>query len=531
MLPRVPVLLAVALAGAAVLPVTAAGAAPVTGLGVSSDFDGDGWADLAVAVTGEDPGGIQDAGAVQVLFGSASGVSTKGAQYVSDAWAGGTPEVGDSFGTALGAADFDGDGFADLVVGSPFETLENPEGTRSHGTAVVIYGSAAGLSARTQTFTQDTPGLEDTAEGGDEFGAAFGMGDFDGDGFADLAIGSRGEELAEGTEGAGAVHVLYGSAAGLLGVGSVLFSQDTPGIEDVAEPLDRFGVALEGADFDGDGFGDLAVGVHGEDLGVPGSGIGDAGAVAVLYGSAAGISPAGSALFTQDTPGVPGEADDDSALFGTDLAVGDFDGDGFADLAVSAFAEDLHNALDAGELDVLYGSAQGLSGAGAQRWTQNTPGVRGVARQFDTFGVSVAAGDVNGDGFDDLAAGVPGESPGELASAGGVAVLFGSAAGLTAEGDRLITQDTAGIEETAEESDFFGTVVAIAELGRLGGADLAVGSRESLPKAQGAGAVSVLYGSAAGPSANGDQVFTEATKGIRGVPRPFDFFGIALAAA
>jgi FG-GAP repeat len=152
------------------------------------------------------------------------------------------------------------------------------------------------------------------------------------------------------------------------------------------------GVAARG-DFDGDGFGDLAVGVPGEDVG----GTLDAGALNVLYGSAGGLAGTGAQLLWQGH-GAPDAAGADD-LFGVALAAGDFDGDGFDDLAVGVLSEDLGAKRDAGAVDVLRGSPSGLVAAGARQWSQDSPGVPGLAEAGDAFGSSLAAGDFDGDGI------------------------------------------------------------------------------------------------------------------------------------
>jgi hypothetical protein len=167
------------------------------------------------------------------------------------------------------------------------------------------------------------------------------------------------------------------------------------------------------ADFNQDGFADLAVGVR-EDVGA----IGGAGAVNVLYGTADGLSGAGSQFLTQDSPGVgsSAEASDD---FGRSLATGDFDHDGYADLAVAAPAEDVGGVFDAGAVNVLYGGAGGLTGTGSQYVTQNTAGVGSSAEQSDLFGSELTAGDFNHDGYTDLAIGVIFEDVGSVFNAAG----------------------------------------------------------------------------------------------------------------
>jgi hypothetical protein len=100
----------------------------------------------------------------------------------------------------------------------------------------------------------------------------------------------------------------------------------------------------------------------------------------------------------------------------------DFNGDGYADLAISAVLEDIDAIVDAGAVHVLYGSATGLTATGNQFWHQDSPGIAEGAEEGDRFGDALAAGDFNGDGFADLAIGVPQERIGAL-EAGVVHVL------------------------------------------------------------------------------------------------------------
>ncbi len=91
----------------------------------------------------------------------------------------------------------------------------------------------------------------------------------------------------------------------------------------------------------------------------------------------------------------------------------DFNGDGFADLAIGVPNEAVGTVTNAGAVNVIYGSTGGLSATATpdQFWTQNTPNVAGVADVDDAFGKALAAGDFNGDGFADLAIGRPRRSP------------------------------------------------------------------------------------------------------------------------
>jgi hypothetical protein len=170
---------------------------------------------------------------------------------------------------------------------------------------------------------------------------------FNNDGVADLAVGVLGEN-----DVAGAVNVLYGAGGGLSGTGAQVFFQ----VGGTPESGDRFGSALAAGDFNGDSFADLALGASGEDVG----GAFDAGAVSVLYGSAGGLTATGGRLFTQ-----VGSAAETADEFGHALAAGDFNHDGFADLAAGAPFESVGGASQVGAVSVLQGSGGGLT---AQRW-------------------------------------------------------------------------------------------------------------------------------------------------------------------
>ena len=136
----------------------------------------------------------------------------------------------------------------------------------------------------------------------------------------------------------------------------------------------------------------------------------------------------------------------------------DFNHDGFTDLAVGTPQE----AGAAGAVNVLYGSADGLSGAGSRYLTQNTAGVASLPQGGDQFGWALAAGDFDRDGVADLAVGVPGEDVGSIFGAGAVQVLYGSAGGLSGSGSQLFTQDTPGVGSSAENNDRFGLTLAAA---------------------------------------------------------------------
>jgi hypothetical protein len=405
----------------------------------TGDFNNDTFADLAVGAPGEGVGSAVAAGAVSVLYGSASGLTVTGSQQFTQV--GGAVEAGDQFGSTLATGDYDNDAFADLAAGAPFERVGS---IVDAGAVSVLPGSAGGLTtAGGALFTQ----VGGTVEAGDLFGFAVVAGDFDGDTFADLAMGAPDEDVGS-TVDAGAVSVLPGSAGGLTTAGGALFTQ----VGSQAEPFDLFGFALAPGDFDNDTFVDLAAGAPFESV----ASTVDAGAVSVLPGSATGLTATGGVLFTQVGGAV--EAGDQ---FGFAVAAGDVDNDTFADLTAGAPAERVGSTAGAGTVSVLPGSAAGLTATGGQLFTQ----VGGAVETDDSFGSALAIGDFDGDAFADLAAGAPFEDVGSIADAGAVSVLPGSAGGLSAAGGQLFTQDAPGVPGTAQELDLFGSTLATGDPG------------------------------------------------------------------
>ncbi len=435
----------------------------------------------------------------------------------------GTLESDDRFGEALASGDFDNDGLDDLAVGVHYEDV----GTVLDAGAVnVIYGTASGLEeAGNQQWTQNSTGVGDVAETRDLFGIALAVGDFDDDGYDDLAIGATGEDYGSLTS-VGQVHVLYGTVSGLTGSGSFYF----PSVAG-AQTGYRLGEALAAGDFDNDGYDDLAVGGPGRDLGT----VTDAGLVAILFGSPSGVSATGYQVWHQNSPGIADQAETGDQ-FGTTLAVGYFDADSYADLAVGVPYENIRSIVDAGAVNVLYGAASGLASAGNQFWQQSTPGIEDLAETGDRFGWALATGNFDSVAGDDLAIGVPYEDVGTLADAGAVSVIY-SLDGFTgdgpldADGNEFWHQDVADVEGFAEAGDRFGAALAAGGFGfGCCSTDLAIGvPGEDDDGFTDIGYVYVIAGLlAAGLNPAADELWYQNTPGVLGTSDTDDAFGSAL---
>ena len=419
--------------------------------------------------------------------------------------------------------DFDGDGIGDLAIGAPGEDVG---AVSDAGVAHVIYGSAGGLTATgSQYWSQNSAGVADTAEAGDEFGSALSAGDFNGDGRDDVAIGAPGEDVGSYTDG-GVVHVLYGSAAGLTASGSQHWSQNAVGISDTIESGDHFGAALATGRLNTDGFAELVVGVPDEDIGTTV----DAGVVQVIPGAASGLTATGEQYWHQNSAGVA-DAIETGDGFGAALAIGDLNSTAGQDLAIGAPAEDVGSTVDAGVVHVLYGSAGGATGTGSQYWEQDSPGLADAVEVGDRFGSALAAGSLDSDAFAELVVGVPDEDVGPYADAGVVQVLLGAAGGLTATGSQYWQQNSAGIADAVEPGDGFGGSLAIGAMNNVVGLDLAIGAAsEDVGATVDAGVVHVIFGSAAGLTATGSQYWTQNAPGLADAVETGDRFGNALTA-
>ncbi|HEX2313760.1 MAG TPA: FG-GAP-like repeat-containing protein [Thermomonospora sp.] len=444
-----------------------------------------------------------------------------------------TPTAEAAAGAPARPFDFNGDGHAELVIGSPGGAVGGRAGA---GFVSVVPGSRAGLDTRRRrVIHQDSAGVPGAAERGDRFGDAIASADFDRNGYADLAVGAPGED-SSGRSNAGSVTILWGSPGGLKRAVSYGEAR-TPG------KGHRFGESLAVGDIQRDGSPELFVTVPGTSTF---TWIYFAGARTSVAAAAPGPARPASARDVTDSWVASGDVNGDgrgdvayawydfdggrvderrgfTVFHGTadgrftrgrtvhtpvhSLAVADFNGDRRADVAVgSAF-----DGPTGGQVTVYPGAPFTGLGRGYSI-SQASPGVPNDPLVEDCFGAALAAGDVNGDGRADLAVGAPKAEVGRIPDAGRAYLLYGSPRGLTGRGSQSLSQNTKGVPGGAEPYDGFGEQVALLDHTRDGRADLTVGAPA---EDSGNGSVVFVRGTAAGLSTAGSTAVTASSLGVR----------------
>jgi hypothetical protein len=357
----------------------------------AGDVNGDGYSDIIVGAHGYD-NGQSDEGAAFVYHGSANGLSTSASAMLESNQAG--AQMGYSVSTA---GDVNGDGYSDVVVGA--HGYDN--GQTDEGAAFIYYGSASGLSTSAAVMLES-----DQVSAYLGYSVA-GAGDVNGDGYSDMVVGAYGYSNGQTFEGVAFVH--HGSASGISTTVSAVLESN--------QASSTFGFSVSGAgDVNGDGYSDVVVGAYQYDNGQISEG-----AAFVYHGSTGGLSTTASAML---------ESNQANTFLGFSVSgVGDVNGDGYSDVVVGS-VNYTNGQTDEGAAFVYHGSASGLSTTAAATLESNQASAN--------MGRSVAsAGDVNGDGYSDVVVGAYRYDNGQTDE--GVAFVYhGSASGISTAASAMV---------------------------------------------------------------------------------------------
>jgi len=476
----------------------------VSGNSVSAagDINGDGIDDLLIGACCASPSGIRYAGSVYVVFGSRNGFPSSfelSSLNGSNGFKLNGEEANDYSGRSVSTSgDINGDGIADLLIGA---YQASPSGRRMAGSTYVVFGSRSAFSSNfdlsslngTNGFKLNGVAAYDYS--GNSVSAA---GDINGDGIDDLLIGAYGAYQSSAITAKGCTYVVFGSRSVFPSSFELSSLNGTNGFKLNGETGDdSSGISVSAVgDINGDGIDDLLIGAYDASP----SGRNHAGNTYVVFGSRNGFPSSIELSSLNGTNGfkMNGEVASDYSGYSVSAA-GDINGDGIADLLIGAYVADPSARRSAGSTYVVFGSRNGFPSSLELSSLNGTNGFKlngEAAADFSGCSVS-AAGDINGDGIDDLLIGAYGADPSERNYAGSTYVVFGSRNGFPSSIELSSLNGTNGFKMNGEAAgDYSGySVSAAGDINGDGIADLLIGAYRASPSGRGnAGSTYVVFG-------------------------------------
>jgi Ca2+-binding RTX toxin-like protein len=475
----------------------ASGEAAGVAVASAGDVNGDGYDDFIISSSDSTNG------AAYVVFGMASGFPASLDLSTLDGTNGfklSGAAAGDAAGPSLSSAgDVNGDGYDDVIIGVRYN---DPNGSKS-GASYVVFGKASGFAADLDLSTlSGANGFKlSGVTAGDRSGVSVSSaGDINGDGYDDLIVGADAADTPASNSGAS--YVVFGKDGGFAANLDLSTLDGTNGFKlSGVAASDSSGHAVASAgDVNCDGFDDLIIGAR--TANPNGS---HSGASYVVFGKAGGFA-ANLNLFTLNgTNGfkLSGVAAGDQSGFSV-ASAGDVNGDGFADVIIGAYFAAPHGTLS-GASYVVFGKASGfpanfnlstLDGSNGFKLSGET------AQDFSGFSVS-SAGDVNGDGYDDLFIGAKNADP-HGSNSGSSYVVFGQAGGFAANLDLSTLDGTNGFKlNGVAANDVSGFRVASAgDVNNDGFSDLIIGALGVDTNGSNSGAAYIVFGHATTAASN-----------------------------
>ncbi len=443
------------------------------------DLNGDGTSDIAVGAPGDDDGG-GSSGAIHILFMNDDGSVSQTIEINSSTQNGPELSNGDSFGASItNIGDLNGDGVLDIAVGAPGDD----DGGTNRGAVHILFMNDDGSVTNTieiNDSTQNGPELSN----GDSFGVSItNIGDLNGDGVLDIAVGATFDD--DGGTNSGAIHILFMNDDG--SVTNTIEINDSTQNGPELETADLFGSSIANiGDLNGDGVLDIAVGAQSDDDGGT-----NRGAVHILFMNDDG-SVTNTIEINDSTQNGPELSNGD--FFGSSIAnIGDLNNDGTPDIAVDAHGND-DGGTNRGAIHILFMNDDGSVSQTIEINDSTEPGPR--LSDNVLFGFSIAnIGDLNGDGVLDIAVGAPDDSTGGT-NRGAVHIIYLS----TAVSHSGTIEQTIEINDSTpngpdlSQNDIFGvSIVNIGDLNGDGTSDIAVGAQSDDDGGTNRGAIHILF--------------------------------------